>query len=284
MKTDSQHDVFISYAREDRRRAELVARAMLRQHWRLWWDPDINLGSRYDVEIEDAIRNSLTVVVLWSRAAIESSWVRAEADLARELGVLIPARLDAVGPPLAFRLYQTADLSDWKATMRHERFDSLMNSIAEKIGKPVIDRKPEPTPEQHTQEGLALARRGDFESAQALYKRALTVDPEYEPAIDALDQLTKAASSESAARSAVLSTAHALQGLQFGTLKWFNPTKGFGFVSPANGGPDMFLHVSSVERSSEKPELLTEGARVAYTIESARNGRIVVSGLRVIPS
>ena len=251
---------------------------MLRQRWTVWWDPAISPGSRYDVEIERAIRNSLAVLVLWSRAAVESSWVRAEADLARELGVLIPARLDSIDPPLAFRLHQTVDLSNWKPVSRDERFDSLMNAIAGKIGKQVIDRKAEPTPDRLTQEGLAQAQRGEFDSAQASYLLALTIDPEYAPAIDALDQLTR----PSQAGVAGLPAEHALRDLQFGTLKWFSRTKGFGFVSPATGGAELFVHIASVEGSSEKLELLTEGARVAYLIGFAR-GRTLVSSIRVIP-
>lgn len=53
-----------------------------------------------------------------------------------------------------------------------------------------------------------------------------------------------------------------------GTVKWFNATKGFGFIQPDDGGKDVFVHVSAVERS----ELgrLTEGQKIGYEIERDR--------------
>ncbi|SEO43193.1 cold-shock DNA-binding protein family [Paracoccus alcaliphilus] len=56
-----------------------------------------------------------------------------------------------------------------------------------------------------------------------------------------------------------------------GTVKWFNADKGFGFIAPANGGRDVFVHVSSVERSGVGQ--LSDGQAVTYDIESGRDGR-----------
>ena len=47
-----------------------------------------------------------------------------------------------------------------------------------------------------------------------------------------------------------------------GTVKWFNATKGYGFIQPDNGGPDVFVHISAVERSGLGN--LTEGQKVSY--------------------
>jgi CspA family cold shock protein len=47
-----------------------------------------------------------------------------------------------------------------------------------------------------------------------------------------------------------------------GTVKWFNSTKGYGFIQPDNGGPDVFVHISAVERSGLGN--LTEGQKVSY--------------------
>ena len=47
-----------------------------------------------------------------------------------------------------------------------------------------------------------------------------------------------------------------------GTVKWFNSTKGYGFIQPDNGGPDVFVHISAVERSGLGS--LTEGQKVSY--------------------
>jgi CspA family cold shock protein len=53
-----------------------------------------------------------------------------------------------------------------------------------------------------------------------------------------------------------------------GTVKWFNPTKGYGFVQPAGGGRDVFVHISAVERAGLSS--LNEGQTIEYEIESNR--------------
>jgi CspA family cold shock protein len=56
-----------------------------------------------------------------------------------------------------------------------------------------------------------------------------------------------------------------------GTVKWFNPTKGFGFIQPDNGGPDAFVHISAVERAGLQN--LNEGQRVKFDLIAGRNGK-----------
>ncbi|MDB6178283.1 cold-shock protein [Paracoccus sp. Z330] len=56
-----------------------------------------------------------------------------------------------------------------------------------------------------------------------------------------------------------------------GTVKWFNQTKGFGFIAPAEGGKDVFVHISAVERAGIRQ--LDDGQAVSFDIESGRDGR-----------
>ena len=56
-----------------------------------------------------------------------------------------------------------------------------------------------------------------------------------------------------------------------GTVKWFNPTKGYGFVQPDSGGKDVFIHISAVERAGLST--LNEGQKVNYEITEDGNGR-----------
>ena len=53
-----------------------------------------------------------------------------------------------------------------------------------------------------------------------------------------------------------------------GTVKWFNPTKGYGFIQPASGGKDVFVHISAVERAGMRS--LVEGQKVSFEIVTER--------------
>ena len=63
-----------------------------------------------------------------------------------------------------------------------------------------------------------------------------------------------------------------------GTVKWFNATKGYGFIQPDNGGRDVFVHISAVERAGLSS--LNEGAKVSYEIVADR-GKESAGNLRV---
>lgn len=56
-----------------------------------------------------------------------------------------------------------------------------------------------------------------------------------------------------------------------GTVKWFNPTKGFGFIQPESGLKDVFVHVSALERAGIRQ--LDDGQAVSFDLERDRNGR-----------
>ncbi|GAA6207124.1 MAG: cold-shock protein [Cognatishimia sp.] len=56
-----------------------------------------------------------------------------------------------------------------------------------------------------------------------------------------------------------------------GTVKWFNTTKGFGFIAPDNGGKDVFVHISAVERAGLTG--LADNQKVTFEIEPGRDGR-----------
>jgi CspA family cold shock protein len=63
-----------------------------------------------------------------------------------------------------------------------------------------------------------------------------------------------------------------------GTVKWFNATKGFGFIQPDKGGKDVFVHISAVERAGLSS--LNEGAKVSYE-ETENRGKTSAENLRV---
>ncbi len=65
-----------------------------------------------------------------------------------------------------------------------------------------------------------------------------------------------------------------------GTVKWFNHTKGYGFIQPDSGGADAFVHVSAVERSGI-PDLV-EGQKVEYELVTGRNGKEAADNLKLV--
>lgn len=58
--------------------------------------------------------------------------------------------------------------------------------------------------------------------------------------------------------------------MTIGTVKWFNATKGYGFIQPADGSKDVFVHISAVERAGMT---LTEGQKVSYDLERGQQGK-----------
>ena len=56
-----------------------------------------------------------------------------------------------------------------------------------------------------------------------------------------------------------------------GTVKWFNPTKGYGFVAPDTGGKDVFVHISAVQKAGLRT--LNEGQKLNFDVEQQPNGR-----------
>ena len=63
-----------------------------------------------------------------------------------------------------------------------------------------------------------------------------------------------------------------------GTVKWFNNQKGYGFIQPEEGGVDVFVHISAVEKAGLAT--LKEGQKVSFETERGRNGKIAATNLR----
>jgi len=66
-----------------------------------------------------------------------------------------------------------------------------------------------------------------------------------------------------------------------GTVKWFNSQKGFGFIQPDQGGPDVFVHISAVERAGFRS--LNDGRKISYElVQDKRSGKTAAGELRTI--
>lgn len=127
-------DVFVSYASEDRDRAGQLAQALGARGWSVWWDRKIIAGQAFDQAIERELETARCVVVLWSAHSVDSEWVKNEAAVAAERGVLIPALIDGVRLPLEFRRKQTADLVNWHGEASHAGLQALCEGVAHVLG------------------------------------------------------------------------------------------------------------------------------------------------------
>jgi len=66
--------------------------------------------------------------------------------------------------------------------------------------------------------------------------------------------------------------------MSIGAVKWFNPTKGYGFIQPADGSKDVFVHISAVERSGMGS--LHEGQKVSFDLERGQQGKTSAVNLK----
>ena len=134
-------DIFISYSREDRSRAEPLAKALEKKGWKIRWDRTIPPGKSFDQVIQEAITAAKCVVVLWSKHSIISDWVKEEATIGKRRQILVPAKIDPVEPPLGFGMIQAADLTDWETETSHAGFAGFLSAISEIVGPPTLQEK-----------------------------------------------------------------------------------------------------------------------------------------------
>lgn len=129
-------DVFISYKREEREKAKALAEAIVMRGYSVWWDVDLLPGDRFAKEIDAVIGKAKAAVVLWSKAAIESDWVIAEATEAKKRKILVPAMIETVEPPLYFRADHAVDLSGWDGDPESALLDPVIAAIEKRAGPP----------------------------------------------------------------------------------------------------------------------------------------------------
>ncbi len=131
-------DIFVSYAREDRTRAQALVKLLEDQGWSVWWDKEIGPGSAFSRVIEQEIEKAKCVLVLWTSRSITSEWVNAEASEGLARQILIPVLLEGVRVPLVFRQMQACDLTGWPGRTRPDEIASLLRAVGAAIDRPVV--------------------------------------------------------------------------------------------------------------------------------------------------
>lgn len=151
-------DVFISYASKDRPVAQRLASALQKDSFKVFWDRTIYAGAEWNEEIQSALREATCVVVLWSKASVNSFWVRGEAADAYERNAYVPVQIDEALPPRLFWHVQAQSIANWVKQEHLEEFEQLKSAIASRINKLPMYRNLEPVAdgEPVTEEHLYL--------------------------------------------------------------------------------------------------------------------------------
>jgi hypothetical protein len=129
-------DIFISYAREDAVRAAALADAFKSVGWSVWFDDAIRAGAPYDAVIDQQLDSARCVVVIWSRASVDSSWVRAEASAAEEQGKLVPVTFEpGLRLPVRFRQIHVSRLTSSDVREPTAEVRGLLADVARLTGR-----------------------------------------------------------------------------------------------------------------------------------------------------
>lgn len=140
-------DVFLSYAREDTARADQVAKGLTAAGLDVFWDNEIPPGTTWADYIEQKLTQCKALIVLWSEHSTKSQWVREEARMGRDKGVLIPVMIDASQPPFGFGEVQAANLTNWNGEADHpswRRFVTAVTNATQSEPRPAPPPQPSP--------------------------------------------------------------------------------------------------------------------------------------------
>jgi len=137
-------DLFISYSRSNRDAVRRLADAVTALGYVVWWDEELPAHLSYGEVITAKIGEAKAALVVWSREAAASEWVRAEADLARNQKKLIQTAIDDCTPPLPFNQIQYAALGDWTGDADHPGWRKVRASLAALCGPAPAEAGPAP--------------------------------------------------------------------------------------------------------------------------------------------
>jgi hypothetical protein len=129
-------DVFISYKSERRRAAEHLAAVLERYGYSVWFDYQLIKGRDFGLQIDRKVREAKALVVLWCTRSVGSRWVAEEVDLAHELEILVPVKIEPCALPIGFRRLDYIDLSEWDGAPRSPNLDPLIEALEQNIGRP----------------------------------------------------------------------------------------------------------------------------------------------------
>lgn len=131
-------DVFISYKREQRPLVFKINERLRDLKLDTWFDAELLSGTAFQDEITRRVRSSKSVVVCWSKAAIQSDWVRAEAEIGRERRVLCPIMVEDCELPIPYTLIHTQDLRSWDGSIADPEWQKFIEGLGIMVQRPTL--------------------------------------------------------------------------------------------------------------------------------------------------
>lgn len=122
-------DIFISYKKEDAGRVIRIVEALRAEGFTVWWDHGITPGAQWDQTIHNELAAAKAVIAIWSKDSVGAPWVKEEASVGKNRGILLPIRIDDVEPPLGFSLIQMGDLVGWSGDSKDPHWQLVLGAL-----------------------------------------------------------------------------------------------------------------------------------------------------------
>ena len=147
-------DVFLSYARASAKQAMRTAESLRSSGFSVWFDESLPAHRVYSDVIAEQLEAANAVLVLWSHEAVQSQWVRSEANRGRETGRLVQVRVDDARLPMPFDQIQCADLRGWRGE-NNSAWRSVLTAVGALTENPAVAK----TAQSPTTQRYAVNRR-----------------------------------------------------------------------------------------------------------------------------
>ena len=123
--------VFISHAQSTNALTRQIADMLRALGYEVWWDDELPVHRPFSRIIDERLRTARAILVIWSHDALDSDWVRSEAESGRVARTLVQISADGTAPPLPFNQTQYADLSGWSGATDATAWRKVVASIAD---------------------------------------------------------------------------------------------------------------------------------------------------------
>lgn len=180
-------EVFISYKQDERERMRPIAEGLRALGVDVWFDERLQPDRAFTEEIIHLIQTCRAQLVCWSPAAVASEWVRGEAEMGRQRGVLIAAMMEPTSLPPPFNMHHAESLSGWTGDARHPGWRKICDAIGRRLDRPGLGE-------------LAALQVSDDASAWKKWAQKYPDDPVADEAWAKAEELEVAAARERMAR------------------------------------------------------------------------------------